>query len=837
MPAHIQMKDTKIDRESEALAFAHLLLPPGSGFVIELRALSVPIKGRDGETKTFVGYYDNAPDLARDALKLDDMQPKGVYALANPLTDDAVTRLSGGELNVFRKARTAAGDKDVLARRWLLLDIDPERPRDACSTEDQIENARLLALKVERALSEFGFPQPLIARSGNGVHLMYRTDLHAESTLPRNLTQALSARFSEGGMSVDSAVHNAARIWKFYGTTARKGDPKGWRIAHVIATPAHLEVVHEGALTQAWIGLAAPTPTEKTVPTRVQHHEKGERVGDWYDSHATLEDVVAILAQSGAKPTTPGQIEKWTRPGKDPADGNSATLSVGDIGIKLHVFTKSWPPFKENTPYRPFSILAYLAYGGDFKAAARDVAKRYNLASPIQEDKEGDEWGWKPYPTDLLPKSLSMIVQETARALNVEEAQVAVGALPVLGAAIGNSYRIKAKGGWVEPSILWSALVAPTGATKSPAFDVITRPTHEIEKKSRKQFKETYENYRTERQAWEGKEGGKDGGPKEPKEYRRVLKDATLEALYAVHELNPRGLLVHVDEFSTWLSSFNEYKKGGGDEGKWLEMYGGRATYIDRKGAGKMQRTYLAAPHVCVTGTVQPRYFLNALTSDRQSSGFSARLLAVMPPQRGRVWTDAEPSYDAVTRYRYLIEGLYRLKEEFTEEDEPEVLELSTGALSVFKEWYNANGDFIRSSPEVVRAMAVKAEAYPLRFALILHLCEFVETGRGGLVTEETMTKAVRLATWHRYELVRIYQELEAEKELKPVTREEKALASLPDVFTWQDVRDVFRVKERQAKKKLKELVLEGVAEGLEHGRYKKVRQLAQIKASKIRPE
>jgi hypothetical protein len=80
---------------------------------------------------------------------------------------------------------------------------------------------------VRGYLRDQGWAEPVAGDSGNGYHLLYPVDLpnDAESLgLVRGVLEALSFRFSDGAVSVDTTTCNAARIWKLYGTTARKGD-------------------------------------------------------------------------------------------------------------------------------------------------------------------------------------------------------------------------------------------------------------------------------------------------------------------------------------------------------------------------------------------------------------------------------------------------------------------------------------------------------------------------------------------------------------------------------------------------------------------------------------
>jgi hypothetical protein len=69
--------------------------------------------------------------------------------------------------------------------------------------------------------------RPIIADSGNGAHLLYRIDLpNNEESLAfvAGALAELERRYSDHAVKVDVTSANAARIWKAYGTVARKGD-------------------------------------------------------------------------------------------------------------------------------------------------------------------------------------------------------------------------------------------------------------------------------------------------------------------------------------------------------------------------------------------------------------------------------------------------------------------------------------------------------------------------------------------------------------------------------------------------------------------------------------
>ena len=76
----------------------------------------------------------------------------------------------------------------------------------------------------------------------------------AELELVKGVLTTLDFMFSDDVVSVDTGVANAARIWKLYGTTARKGDStkdRPHRRSRLLTVPA---VVQEAALEEvsAW---------------------------------------------------------------------------------------------------------------------------------------------------------------------------------------------------------------------------------------------------------------------------------------------------------------------------------------------------------------------------------------------------------------------------------------------------------------------------------------------------------------------------------------------------------------------------------------------------------
>ena len=99
------------------------------------------------------------------------------------------------------------------------------------------------------------------------------------------------------------------------------------------------------------------------------------RPGDDFNARATNDDTAALLESHGWR-VTRSTSHRWKakRPGKN-NPGISATIGHYGPGV-LHVFTSNAAPFEAGRAYKPFGVLALLDFGGDFKEAARDLAKR-----------------------------------------------------------------------------------------------------------------------------------------------------------------------------------------------------------------------------------------------------------------------------------------------------------------------------------------------------------------------------------------------------------------------------------------------------------------------------
>lgn len=182
------------------------------------------------------GQYKTVWSCLRDDLTKDWDQTRrrllelnktsNVFFTMNPLLPACKSKTAYGPNFIRVSGGEGISDNEIAKYRWLLIDLDPDRPKDVSSTDEEKALAYTKAIEIRRFLSEKGLLPPVFCDSGNGFHLLYRVSLEnskENANLLRDVLLSLSEKFSDERVKVDRKVFNPARIIKFYGTMSRKG--------------------------------------------------------------------------------------------------------------------------------------------------------------------------------------------------------------------------------------------------------------------------------------------------------------------------------------------------------------------------------------------------------------------------------------------------------------------------------------------------------------------------------------------------------------------------------------------------------------------------------------
>jgi hypothetical protein len=225
----------RIDAAEVRRALELFLLPEQ---VTELRLIDAEVDGEWGK-RTFSGYFDREHIDALIESLLRVKSAFGAYFVPNPIKSELLAR-SYNRARLIKDKTPTTSDKDVLQRRWLLIDADSIRASDISSTDAEKAAAEEVIIDVDHWLFEQGFPPGIIGDSGNGYHLSIPVDLPTDDKgFCERMLKTLKKKFSTVAVKIDETTFNPARIWKLYGSEAHKGDDcptlgRTWRQSRIV---------------------------------------------------------------------------------------------------------------------------------------------------------------------------------------------------------------------------------------------------------------------------------------------------------------------------------------------------------------------------------------------------------------------------------------------------------------------------------------------------------------------------------------------------------------------------------------------------------------------------
>lgn len=400
-----------------------------------------------------------------------------------------------------------------------------------------------------------------------------------------------------------------------------------------------------------------------------------------------------------------------------------------------------------------------------------------------------------PFPVDALPPLCRSLAIEGAAALGIDAGFIGAPIIGALAGAIGSSRVVEVRTGWREPALTWILTDAPSGAGKSPAIDLATDPLRRRDAELAEKTRRASDDYKARLAQWQQRQRRKEGDagppPEPPPRLAAVCDSFTMEALGTLLAANPKGLTLVADEAASWLNSFDAYRAGrGGDEQKWLALYGARPLKIDRQ-TGQL---YVRRPCVSIVAGVQPRVLARALGRERRESGLAARILVASPPVTAAVWTDAYIPTETTDAYRMVVSSLLDL----SLSDEPVALRLSADARDQFRLFHDelavigaAAG---RDGDEDAAAAAAKLRSAVPRIALCLALAKAAEAGVAELLREvdaTAMAGAIRLGRHFEGQARQAYARWRAQDGAPVVAKILRAIREAgPDGATRTEIRD-----------------------------------------------
>jgi putative DNA primase/helicase len=226
----------RVEPDQTRRFLAHILDPSVGCF--EIRCFSAIFDRTSGRivpasnlSSTLAGWYDSIDDALVDLGKLDGVS---AYVTLNPVTPDLLSRKHNG----IARQKAVTRDADVVAVRWLFVDIDPIRPDGISSTDVELRSAyevqtEILAQHPEiEAASIYGC-------SGNGAWILVRLPDYDPTTgrdLGHHALAWLNQTYSTPAAKVDVKAVNPSRVMCTPGTIKTKGEhspARPWRLATI----------------------------------------------------------------------------------------------------------------------------------------------------------------------------------------------------------------------------------------------------------------------------------------------------------------------------------------------------------------------------------------------------------------------------------------------------------------------------------------------------------------------------------------------------------------------------------------------------------------------------
>lgn len=219
-----------------------------------------------------------------------------------------------------------------------------------------------------------------------GIHLLYRI---GDGVVPGNTkiannaaNECLAETRGEGGYVIvaptGGKVHSTGEDWRAI---------NGCLPAGIATIPFSLRNELHGVLKKALDERPAPPPrTPKVESTRIAN-PGNETPGDHFGRVTSWAE---ILEPAGwTYHHHEGREDFWTRPGKDPKLGHSASTGYSDSGDRMYVWSSS-ARLPTEEPMSKFFVWAELNHRGDMSAAAADLRRQGFGANRPMDEPDAD---------------------------------------------------------------------------------------------------------------------------------------------------------------------------------------------------------------------------------------------------------------------------------------------------------------------------------------------------------------------------------------------------------------------------------------------------------------
>lgn len=300
---------------------------------------------------------------------------------------------------------------------------------------------------------------------------------------------------------------------------------------------------------------------------------------------------------------------------------------------------------------------------------------------PVPLERESET---KPFPFFALPKPYGAFTNALSESTQTDPAMVGVTALGALSAALGGYVQVQVKDDYIEPTHIWTAVIAAPGERKSAVMRPVFGPLHDVERDLHEEVAPVLAEQAVQRDVAEraAEKAKRDAGnAANPDQRNKLTSEASTLATQAAgmtvaapprilgDDVTPEALVSHLAEQGGRFTLASA--EGGGFftalSGRYsdktvvspvLAGHGGDRMRVDRKGR---ESEFVDNPALTVALMIQPGVLATA-TANRAftDSGLMARFLYSWPPSSvGRRDVDPDPVPSALARE--YADALYKL--------------------------------------------------------------------------------------------------------------------------------------------------------------------------------
>lgn len=386
-----------------------------------------------------------------------------------------------------------------------------------------------------------------------------------------------------------------------------------------------------------------------------------------------------------------------------------------------------------------------------------------------------------------LPSPMAEWIQDVSDRMNVPLDYAAIASVVAIATVVGSRTYIRPKAfdDWSCVANIWGIVIGYPGQKKSHVIKEILSSIYQLEHEAHDDFKNQLDEKNREIEEIE-REIESYGKPKKGEDKnalyqlkeklhfskseleslkksqkRFVVNDSSQEKLGEILAANPNGILLHRDEVSGLIASFD--KNGHEtDRAFFLESWLGNGSYTwDRIGRGTIH-----IPNVCISllGSTQPDKFYSLLEHD-VNDGFLSRLqLSTFPDEIDYKNVDRAPNNIARARFEKIIrilslQDLNQFGARTFEGPSRPAFQFEDQAQKVFNEWMAKNAERIRNPEEQqrIKEHLSKYNSLVPSLALLFHLTISAHEATKGDVSVECVSMAVNWCDYLEAHARRIY--------------------------------------------------------------------------------